>query len=88
MVQASVIGSASAVGSPVAAQNRAALKEGSSASTCSATAFASSMRPSLASAAASTLRDTLDGLHTATCGMGRFVVAAAQKMRNGERMVG
>jgi hypothetical protein len=55
VVQASVIGSASGVGSPVAAQNLAALKEGSSASTCSATAFASSMRPSLASAAASTL---------------------------------
>jgi hypothetical protein len=44
----------------VAVQKRAALKEGSSASTCGVTAFASSMRPSLASAAASTLRDTLE----------------------------
>jgi hypothetical protein len=60
VVQASVIASASAVGSPVAAQNLAALKEGFSASTCSATAFASSMRPSLASAAASTLRVMLE----------------------------
>jgi hypothetical protein len=59
VVQASVIASASAVGSPVAAQNLAALKEGFSASTCSATAFASSMRPSLASAA-STLRVMLE----------------------------
>jgi hypothetical protein len=57
--QASAIGSASTGGSPTAAQNLAALNEGSSASTCSATAFASSMRPSLASAAASRLWDTL-----------------------------
>ena len=62
MVQASVNGSASGVGSPVTAQNLAALKEGSSASTCSATAFASSMRPSLTSAAASTLRVMIDGM--------------------------
>ena len=57
--QASAMGSASAGGSPMAAQNLAALKEGSNASTCSATACASSMRPSLASAAASRLWDTL-----------------------------
>jgi len=77
--QASARGSASAVGSPMAAQNLTALNEGSSAATSSATDFASSMRPSLASAAASRLWDTLKlgtdcrarRVHTPLCGSGR-----------------
>src|SRR5437016_2162442 len=57
--QAAVKASARAGTIPTAAQYPRELKDGGNASTCAAAALASSVRPSLASAAASRLWDTL-----------------------------
>src|SRR5260221_10466358 len=57
--QAAVKASARAGTIPTAAQYPRELKDGGNASTCAAAALASSVRPSLANAAASRLWDTL-----------------------------
>jgi hypothetical protein len=75
----------------MAAQNLAALKEGSSASTCRCDRFRFLDAPELGERCrqqAVGYAQARIGLQSATCGMRRFVVAAALKMPDGERMIG